>query len=103
MVVVGGGVDLLAELVTTDFDEVENVEGVGTDDGCTDEEELELEVGAGAGAGAGSSVTSTQYDLPTTRFPQAVSTEGFYILCQHGLDHKQKAECLPIDGILRGQ
>ena len=95
--------DLLAELVTTDVDEVENVEGVGTDDDCMDEEELEVEVGAGAGAGAGSSVTSTQYDLPITRFPQAVSTEGFYMLCQHGLDYKQTAQCLPIDEIHRGQ
>jgi hypothetical protein len=77
VVVVDGGVDLLAELVTTGFGEVVNVEGVGTADDRADE--AALEAGAGAGA-AGSSVVSTQYDFPTTRFPQAAFTDGFCML-----------------------
>jgi hypothetical protein len=77
VVVVDGGVDLLAELVTTGFGEVVNVEGTGTADDRTDE--AALEAGAGAGA-AGSLVTSMQYDFPTTRFPQAAFTDGFCML-----------------------
>ena len=78
VVVVDGGVDLLAEIVTTGFVEVVNVEGVGTADDRM--EEAELGAGAGVGAEAGSSVVSTQYDFPTTRFPQAASTDGFCML-----------------------
>jgi hypothetical protein len=78
VVVVDGGVELLAELVITGFGEVVNVEGVGTADDRT--EEAELGAGVGAGAGAGSSVVSTQYDFPTIRFPQAASMEGFCML-----------------------
>jgi hypothetical protein len=79
VVVVDGGVDLLAELVTTGLGEVVNVEGVGTADDRADEAALEAGAGAGAGA-AGSSVVSTQYDFPTTRFPQAAFTDGFCML-----------------------
>lgn len=72
--VVNGGIESLAKLVTTGFGETVNVEGVGTADDLTDE--TGLEAGAGAGA-AGSSAVSMQYDFPTTRLPQAASTEGF--------------------------
>jgi hypothetical protein len=77
VVVDDGGVDLFAELVTTGFGEVVNVEGAGAAVDRTDE--AELEAGAGAGA-AGSLVTSMQYDFPTTRFPQAAFTDGFCML-----------------------
>jgi hypothetical protein len=105
-VIVEGGVEMLAELVTTGIDEVVNVEGVGvgvgvgTADDCIDEAELEAGAGAGSGA-AGSSVVSIQYDFPTTKLPQAASTEGFYMSCQRGRKYKEAAESLPIDETLR--
>lgn len=99
--VVDGGVDLLAELVTTGTGEVVNVEGVGTADDRTDE--VELEAGAGAGSeAAGSSAVSMQYDFPTTRLPQSAFTEGFYMSCQRGRKYREAAEFLPIDETPQG-
>jgi hypothetical protein len=99
VVVVDGGVDLLAELVATGFGEIVNVEGVGTVDDGTGE--AELEVGAGAGT-AGSSVVSMQYDFPTTRLSQVAFTDGFYMSCQCGHKYIEAAEFLPIDETFQG-
>jgi hypothetical protein len=50
-----------------DFNEVEEVDGVGVGEGaCV------------VGSGAGSSTASTQYDFPGTRPPQEAVIEGFY-------------------------
>ena len=65
-----GVVDGTEEIVVAKGFEVDVVEGARVET-CT------LVVRTGAG----SSVVSTQYDLPTTMFPQSAVMEGFYALC----------------------
>jgi hypothetical protein len=86
LVVVGGGVVMDVDLMV--------VEVVVTT-GLELEEVVDLEVvkvinvevldvcAVVEGAGAGSFTASTQYDFPTTRFPQSAMIDGFCSLRQH--------------------